>query len=51
MILSRAIPILVSQAAAEDKEILQWEMITAFHESKIQQELHLQFPKEFRVSW
>ena len=45
-----AIWMVLSKAAAEDKEIVQLNNVTAFPESKIQEEIYLQLPKEFGVS-
>jgi len=38
------------KAAAEDKEIVQLDIVSAFLESKIPEEIYLQLPKEFGVS-
>jgi len=45
-----AIRMVLSKAAAEDKEIVQLDIVTAFLESKILEEIYLQLPKEFGVS-
>ena len=45
-----AIQMVLSKAAAEDKEIVELDIVTAFLESKIQEEIYLQLPKEFGVS-
>jgi len=45
-----AIRIVLSKVAAEDKEIVQLDIVTAFLQSKIQEEIYLQLPKEFGVS-
>ena len=45
-----AIQMVLSKAAAEDKEIVELDIVTAFLESKIQEEIYLQLPKQFGVS-
>jgi len=45
-----AIRMVLSKAAAEDKEIVQLDIVTAFLESKIPEEIYLQLPKAFGVS-
>src|SRR5205807_6423864 len=45
-----AIRLVLSKAAAEDKEIIQLDIVTAFLESKVEEELYLKLPKEFVVS-
>jgi len=40
----------LSKAAPDDQEIVQLDIVTAFLESKIQEEIYLQLPKEFGVS-
>ena len=40
----------MSKAAIEDKEIVQLDIVTAFLESKVEEELYLRLPKEFTPS-
>ena len=45
-----AIRMVLSKAATVDKEIVQLDIVTAFLERKIQEEVYLHLPKEFGVS-
>ena len=44
-----AVRMALSKAAAEDKEIIHLDVVTAFLESKVQEDLYLQLPKELVV--
>ena len=45
-----AIRVVLSKAAAEDKEITQLDIVTAFLESQIEEELYLKLPKHFTMA-
>ena len=45
-----AIRTVLSRAAMENKEIIQLDIVTAFLESKVEEELYLRLPKEFGLA-